>query len=141
MNILIRTLQGSHLVLRKIFFKLGSVWNATLNPNFCISSLIFGPTFGIQGKLMVCFLLVLLLFLLLVLRVFFPKLLIIFCNVFLSCPFSQNISVRYSIFTLKYFSEQILVVLERNSLNMLVTVSGGVQECGLICMFVRGSLR
>ena len=86
-------------------------------------------------------LVLLLLLLLLVLRVFFSKLLIIFCNVFLSCPFSQNISVRYSISSLKYFSEQILVALARNPLNMLVIVSGGIQECGLICTFVRDVLR
>ena len=95
--------------------------------------MIFGPIFGIKGKIIVCVLLVLLLLLLLVPRDFFSKLLGIFCNVFLSCPFSQNMSVRYSISAVKYFSEQILVALARNSLNMLVIVSGGIQECGLIC--------
>ena len=45
--------------------------------------------------------------------------------------------IRYSISNLKYFSEQILVALARNPLNMLVIVSGGIQECGLICTFVR----
>ena len=86
-------------------------------------------------------LLLLILLLLLVKRVFFSKLLIIFCNVFLSSPFLQNISVRYSITSLKYFSEQILVALARNPLNMLVIVSGGIQECGLICTFVRAGFR
>ena len=41
----------------------------------------------------------------------------------------------------KYFSEQILVVLARNSLNMLVIVPEGTQECGLIWTFVRAGLR
>ena len=50
-------------------------------------------------------------------------------------------SVRYSISSLKYFSEQILVALARNPLNMLVIVSGGIQECGLICTFLRAGLR
>ena len=123
-SILIRTLQGSYLVLtylclrKKIFFKLGPVWNATLNPNYCISFLIFSLVFGIQGKVIVCFLSEFLLSLL-ILHPFFSKLFIIFCNVFRSCPFSQNISVRYSISGLKYFSEQNFVVLARNSLNML----------------------
>ena len=63
------------LFLHKIFFKLGPVWNATLNPNFCISFLIFGPIFGTQGMVTVCFLLVLLLLLFLVPRVFFSRLL------------------------------------------------------------------
>ena len=89
----------------------------------------------------VCFLLMLLLLLLLVPRVFFLKLQIIFCNVFLWCPFSQNVSVMYSISSLKYFSEQILVALARNTLNMLVTVSWVIQECGLICAFFRAGLR
>ena len=84
--------------------------------------LIFGPIFGIQGKVIVCFLLMLLLLLLLVPCVLFLKLLIIFCNVFLSCPFLQNISVRCSISLLKYFSEKIFVALARNPLNMLVIV-------------------
>ena len=99
--------------------------------------------FGIQGKVVVCFLLVLLLLLLvlLVVRVFFSKSLMIFFNVFLSCPFSQNISVRYYISALKYFSEQIFVALARNPLNMLVIVSGGIQECGLICTLVRAGFR
>ena len=124
-----------------MFFKLGPVGNATQNPNFCISLLIFGPNFGIQEKVTVCFLLeLLLLILFLVPRVFFSKLLIIFCNAFLSCPFLQNISTRYFISTLKYFSEQILVALARNSLNMLVIVSVGIQECGLICTFVRAGI-
>ena len=105
----------------------------------------FGPIFGTQEKVIVCFLLVLLLLLLLlVLRVLFSKLLIILCdvfNVFLSCPFSQNISVRYSISAHKYFSEQILVAFAKNPLNILVIVSGGIQECGLICTFVRAGLR
>ena len=37
------------MFLHKIFIKLGPVWNATLNPNFCISFLIFGPVLGTQG--------------------------------------------------------------------------------------------
>ena len=119
MNILICTLQGSYLVLTYLCFCIKSTVH---NSHFCISFLIFGT----QGKVIVCFLLVLLLLLLLVLRVFFSKLLIIFCNVFLSSPFSQNISVRYSISDLKYSSEQILVAFARNPLNMLVIVSG---EC------------
>ena len=119
--------------MHEIFFKLGPVWNATLNPNFCISFLIFGSIFGTEGEIIVCFLLVLLLLLLLlVLRVFFSNSLIIFVNAFLSCPFSQNISVRYSVSALRHYSEQILLALPRNPLNMLVTVSGGMQECGLI---------
>ena len=72
---------NSTLFLHKIFDKLGPVWNAT------ITFFIFGEVFGIQGKVNVCFLLVLLL-LLLVLGIFFSKLLIIFFNVFPSCPFS-----------------------------------------------------
>ena len=84
---------------------------------------------------------IILIFLLLVPHVFFSKLLNIYCNVFLWCPFLQNISVRYSISSLKYFSEQILVALARNPLNMLVIVSGGIQECGLICTFVRAGFR
>ena len=91
--------------------------------------------------LVLLLLLLSLLLLLLISRVFFSKLLIIFCNVFLSCPFSQNVAVRYSISSLKYFSEQILAALARNLLNMLVIVSGGIQECGLICTFVRSGLR
>ena len=35
------------LFFRNILFTLGSVWNATLNLNFCIS--VFGSIFGIQG--------------------------------------------------------------------------------------------
>ena len=49
-------------------------------------------------------------------------------------------SVKYSISALKYFSEQILVALSWNTLNILVVVSEGkqfLQECGLICTFVR----
>ena len=124
------------MFLDKILFKLGPVWNATLNPNFSVSFFIFGPIFGIQGKVIVYILLMLLLLLLLVPCVFVLKLLIIFCNVFLSCPFSQNISVRCSIAALKYFSEQIFVALARNSLIMLVIVSGGT-----FCTFVRAGLR
>ena len=37
------------MFLHQIFIKLGPVWNATLNPNFCISFLIFGPVLGTQG--------------------------------------------------------------------------------------------
>ena len=122
MNILIRTLQGNYLVLTYPCFCIKSTVH---NSHSCISFLIFSPIFGTQGKVIVCFLLVLLLLLWLVLRVFFSKLLIIFYG-FLSSPFSQNISVRYSISDLKYFSEQILVALARNPLNMLVIVSG---EC------------
>ena len=105
------------LFLHKIFYQLGPVWNTTLNPNFCIS-FIFGPIFGIQGKVIVCLLSVLLLLLLLMLRVFFSRLLIRF-YIFRSCRFSLNISGRYSISVLKYFSEQILVALGRNHLNIL----------------------
>ena len=47
----------------------------------------------------------------------------------------------HSISSLKYFSEQILVALARNPLNMLVIVSEGIQECDLICTFVRAGLR
>ena len=65
----------------------------------------------------------------------------IFFNVFLSYPFSQNISVRYFNSAFKNFPEQIFVALARNPLNMLVTVSGDIQECGLICTFVRAGLR
>ena len=60
---------------------------------------------------------------------------------FLTCLFSQNISVMYSISSLKYFSEETLLVLARNPFNMLVIVSGGIQECGLICTFVRAGFR
>ena len=132
--------------MHKRVFKLGPIWNVTLNPNLCISFLIFGRTFGTQRKVIVCFLLVLLLLLfllllLLVLRVFFSKLLIFFFNVFQSCPFSQHISVRCFLSAFKYFLEQILVALARNPLNMLVIVSGGIQEWGLICTFVRADLR
>ena len=129
------------LFLHKIFFKLVPVWSTILNSNFCNAFLIFGPIFGIQWKVIVCFLSVLLLLLLLILRAFFSKLLIIFCNYFRSCPFSQYIPVRYSISTLKYFSEKVLVALARNPLNMLVMVPEGTQECGLICTFVTAGLR
>ena len=52
-----------------------------------------------------------------------------------------NISAGYSISALKYFSEQILVALARNALNMLVIVSKSIQECGLICTFVKAAFR
>ena len=39
------------------------------------------------------------------------------------------------------FSEHIFVALARNPLNMPVIVSGGILDCGLICMFVRAGLR
>ena len=58
------------LFLHKTFFKLRPVWNTTLNPNFCISFLSFGPIFGIKGKINIWFLSVLLLLLLLILRFF-----------------------------------------------------------------------
>ena len=137
MNILIRTLQVSYLVLTYLCFYMNIIYvRARLKR--C-------QNFGIQGKSIVCFfsalLLLLLLLLLLTLRVFFSKLLIIFCNVFRSCPFLRNISVRYSISAFKYFSRQILVTLARNPLNMLVVVSEGIQECDLICTFVRAGLR
>ena len=93
------------------------------------------------SKSKVCFLSVLLLLLLSTIRVFFSRLLIVFCNVFRSYPFSQNISARYSISAIKYFSEQILVALTRNFLNMLVILLESIQECGLICTFVRAGLR
>ena len=82
-----------------------------------------------------------LLLVLLRLRVFFSKLLIIFCNVFWSYLFSQNISVRYSIPALKYILEQTLVGLARNNLNMLVILSDRIQKCCLICAFIRAGLR
>ena len=42
----------------------------------------------------------------------------------------------------KDFSEQISVALARRTpLNMLAIASGGIQECGLICTFVRAGLR
>ena len=131
------------LFLHKIFFKLGPAWNATLNPNFCISFLIFGPNFGTQGKVIVCFLLVLLLLLLLllVLHVFFSELLIIFCNVFPSWPFSQNISVRHSISALRYFSEQILVALTKNPLNMRIIVSSHEYHQHITYTFLEPDLR
>ena len=81
-----------------------------------------------------------LILLLLLTHVFFSKLLIIFCNVFRSCPFSQNIFVRYSISAFKYFSEQILVALARNPLNMLVIVLEGIEKC-IISTFARAGLR
>ena len=65
---------------------------------------------------------VLLLLPLLILRVFFSELLIIFCNDFRSYALSQNISARYSISALKYFSEQTLIALARNALNIPVIV-------------------
>ena len=127
------------LFLHKILFKLGPVWYATLNPNFCISFLIFGPIFGIQAKVIVCFFVSVVIFIVGTTRFLFKV--IIFCNAFLSCQFSQKISVRYSISAFKYFSEQILIARARNPLNMLVITSGGIQECGLICTFVRVGLR
>ena len=72
---------------------------------------------------------------------FLFKAIIIFCNVLLSCAFSQNISARYSVSALKYFSEQILVALARNPLNMLVIASEGIQECGLLRKFARAASR
>ena len=54
---------------------------------------------------------------------------------------SQNISVSYAMSALKYFSEQILVALARNPLNMLVIVLEGRQECGLIGTLARAGLR
>ena len=88
----------------------------------------FWSDFWYPRKVIVCFLPVLILLLLLLLPLFFSKLLIIFCNVFRSYLFSQILSVKYSIYPLKYFSEQILVALARNHLNMLVTVPQGIQE-------------
>ena len=108
MNILIRALQRNYLILTY------PVW--ILNPNFVVSFLNFCSIFGIQGKVFVCFLSLYLLSLLLILLAFFTKLLIIFFNVLRSFPFSQNVSLRCS--------------------NMLVLVSEGIQECGLICTFV-----
>ena len=70
-----------------IFFFVSPLYT-TLNPNFCISFLIFGPIFGIQGKVIVYILLMLLL-LLSVPRVFFLKLLIVFCNVFYHAHFRK----------------------------------------------------
>ena len=62
---------------------------------------------------------VLLLLPLLILRVFFSELLIIFCNDFRSYALSQNISARYSISALKYLT---LIALARNALNIPVIV-------------------
>ena len=42
---------------------------------------------------------------------------------------------------LKYFSEQILEAIVRNSLNILVIVSRDMQECGLVSTFVRAILQ
>ena len=134
MNILIRTLQVSYLVLTYLCFYMNIIYVRARMKRCQI--------FGIQGKAIVCFFsaLLLLLSLLLTLRVSFSKLLIIFCNVFRSGSFLRNISVRYSISAFKYFSGQILVTLARNPLNMLVVVSEGIQECDLICTFVRAGL-
>ena len=126
MNNLVHTFQGNCLVLTYLCFcikySLVQIF-FTLSPNFCISFLIFGLIFGIQRRVIFCFLLVLLsLLLLLVPQVFFSKLLIIFCNVLLPCLLSLNVSLRYSIFALKCFSEQILVALAINLLNTLVIV-------------------
>ena len=44
------------MFLHQIFFKVGSVWNVTLNRNCCISFLIFGPIFGTQELVTLCFL-------------------------------------------------------------------------------------
>ena len=52
-----------------------------------------------------------------------------------------NISAGYFISALKYFSEQILVALARNAFNILVIVSKSIQECGLICTFVKFTFR
>ena len=64
-NILFLALQGSYLVLAYPCFYIkyslsvkGPLWNSTLNPNFCISFLIFGPISGTQGMVTVSFLLV-----------------------------------------------------------------------------------
>ena len=92
LNISIHILQGCYsvsiiLFLHKTFFKLGPVWNATLNLNFWISFLILGPTFGIQGKVIV-FLSLLLLLLLMI-----SKVINIFCNVFsITSIFAKHIS-------------------------------------------------
>ena len=49
--------------------------------------------------------------------------------------------IFYSPPPLKYFSEQILEAIVRNSLNILVIVSRDMQECGLVSTFVRAILQ
>ena len=115
------------LFLGKLFFKIHPFFNVNLNPNVYISFIIFIPIFGIQGKVIVFLSLILLLLLLILLSL--SKLLNIFCNVFQSYTFCQNISVRYSITALKYFSEQIFVALARNLLNILLIVLEDIHEC------------
>ena len=49
--------------------------------------------------------------------------------------------ISHSIFPFKYFSEQTLVALARNPLNMLVITREGIQKCSLIVTFVRNGLQ
>ena len=123
-----------------MFFKLGPVWNATLNPNFCISFLIFGPIFGYPRKGNCLFFLSVV-----VIIVGTTCFLFKFINYLLLCFPIMSIFAKYInqifYFLHQIFSEQIFVALARNPLNMLVIVSGGMQECGLICTFVRAGLR
>ena len=58
-----------------------------------------------------------------------------------SYPFLQNTSAVYSFYPRKYFSEQILLALARNPLDMLVIVLEDIQECGFTSIFVRAGLR
>ena len=127
------------MFLHKIFLKLGPVWNVFLNPNFYFFFDFWSDFwYPRNGN---CLLFVSVVIIIIFGTTCFLFKAIIFCKVFLPCPFSQNISVRYSISSVKYFSEQILVALAKNSSNMLVIVSGGIQECGLICTLVRAGLR
>ena len=119
-NILICTVQGSYLaslLLHKIFFKLGLVWNATQNPNF-----VFLLWFLIQFlvfKERQLFVSVVIIIIIVGIMRFLSRVINYILQCFLWCLFFQNISVRYSISSLKYFSEQILVALARNPSNML----------------------
>ena len=45
---------NSSVLLHKISFKLGSVWNATLNPHFSIYFLVFDPIWSTQRMATVC---------------------------------------------------------------------------------------
>ena len=128
-NILVCTLQGSYFILMYLCylciksdlnyaFSKTLLWIQTFE---CFLDLIFVPLLGVQGKVMVCFLLGLLLLFLLMLPVFFTKLLF-FCNAYRSYPlFAKR---RCSISTVKYISEEILVACSRNPLNTVVIVLG-----------------
>ena len=71
--------------------------------------IIFGSIFAIQRKVIVCFLSVLLLLLILRDIIYFRK------------------TLRYSVSALNYFSEQILVALAKNPLNILAIEIGGIE--------------